>query len=128
MLSQTESRPFFTEMASAPPNSAISYSATTKYTGIPFSARTSTSSFSLLGFFAIREQCHELFTGDDSHNFFSYGIRNIMYEFWSSKETKASSHILQRDYLKICDRNNIQIEDYFCHKFSNDLSKVYFSQ
>ena len=37
--------------------------------------------------------------------------------------------MLQREYVKICDRNNIQIvEDYFSHKFSRNLSEVYCSQ
>ena len=43
--------------------------------------------------------------------------------------SRASNSILQRDYVKICDRNNIQIlEDYLCHKFSRSLSEVYGSQ
>ena len=52
-----------------------------------------------------------------------------MYEFLSYKKTKASNSVLQRDCVKICDRNNIQIlEDYFSHKFSRNLSEVYCSQ
>ena len=34
--------------------------------------------------------------------------------------------ILQRDYVKICDRNNLLLfEHYLCHKFSHNLSEVY---
>ena len=45
--------------------------------------------------------------------------------FWYSCEQRDYV-LLQRGYVKICDRNNLLVfEYYFCHKFSCNLSEIY---